>query len=166
MEPKYVPQLFLGSLLETRWSAIGQFFPLSLQVVTVPEIFVEVYSVQFPSRFNSSNSNLLWIWLIGWRAHGHCCQFFTAVVFIVCVICDILQILHVRSTRRNNTIRRNRMQCSGLICYFLLETSHFLNAKCHYKFRKKPSANKIYMCHAITKLFQSQSLWHAHLLFS
>ena len=41
------------------------------------------------------------------------------------------------------------------------ETLPFLNAQCHFKFRKKPSANKTYMCHAITKLFQSQSLWYA-----
>ena len=27
LEPKCVPQLFLGSLLETRQSAIGHFFP-------------------------------------------------------------------------------------------------------------------------------------------
>ena len=36
MEPKYVPQLCLGLLLGTRWSAIGQVFTLSL--VTVPEV--------------------------------------------------------------------------------------------------------------------------------
>ena len=51
LEPKYIPQLLLGSLLGEHRSAIGQFFPLSL--VTVPEVFAEVYSVQFPSRFNS-----------------------------------------------------------------------------------------------------------------
>ena len=49
--PKYIPQLLLGSLLGAHWSAIGQFFPLSQ--VRVPEVFAEVYSVQFPSRFNS-----------------------------------------------------------------------------------------------------------------
>ena len=32
------------------------------------------------------------------------------------------------------------------------------------KFRKKPSVNKIYMYYVITKLFQSQSLWHAFYL--
>ena len=28
LEPKYLSQLFLGQLLWTRWSAIGQFYPL------------------------------------------------------------------------------------------------------------------------------------------
>ena len=27
LEPKCIPQLFMGSLLRMRWSAIGQFFP-------------------------------------------------------------------------------------------------------------------------------------------
>ena len=35
--PKRVPYFFLGSLLGTRWSAIGQFF---LSLITVPEIFL------------------------------------------------------------------------------------------------------------------------------
>ena len=35
-----VPQLLLGSLLETCRSAIGQFFPLSL--VAVPEVFTKL----------------------------------------------------------------------------------------------------------------------------
>ena len=48
LEPKRVPQWFLGSLLGTRWSAIGQFFSLSL--ATVPEVFTKVKSAQFPSR--------------------------------------------------------------------------------------------------------------------
>ena len=47
LEPKCIPQLFLGSLVETRRSAIGQFFSLSL--VTVPEVFAKVNSVQFVS---------------------------------------------------------------------------------------------------------------------
>ena len=40
LEPKYLPQLFLGSLLETRLLAIGQYFSLSL--ATVPEVFAKV----------------------------------------------------------------------------------------------------------------------------
>ena len=46
-------------------------------------------------------------------------------------------------------------------CYFPLEklrSIQMLNVTLNSG--KKPSANKI-MCHAITKLFQSQSLWHA-----
>ena len=38
LEPKCIPQLFLGSLLETRWSAIGLFSP---SLVAVPEAFAE-----------------------------------------------------------------------------------------------------------------------------
>ena len=38
-------QLYLGSLLVTCRSAIGQFFPLSL--VTVPEVYANVKSAQF-----------------------------------------------------------------------------------------------------------------------
>ena len=45
LEPNWVPQLFLGSFLGRSQSAIGQFFPLSL--VTVPEVFAKVNSVQF-----------------------------------------------------------------------------------------------------------------------
>ena len=45
LEPKCLPQLFLGSLLVTRRSAIGQFFFLSL--VTVPEVFAWVNSARF-----------------------------------------------------------------------------------------------------------------------
>ena len=49
LEPKYVPQLLLGSLLGTRQSAIGQCFsPLPK---TVPEVFAKVNSAQFFSRF-------------------------------------------------------------------------------------------------------------------
>ena len=43
------PQLFLGWLLGTRQSAIGQFFPLSL--ATFPQVFAKFNSVQFLSRF-------------------------------------------------------------------------------------------------------------------
>ena len=39
----------LGWLLGTRYSSIGQFFPLS--PVTVLEVFAKVNSAQFPSRF-------------------------------------------------------------------------------------------------------------------
>ena len=49
LEPKCVLQLFLGSLLGMRRSAIGQFFFLSL--VTIPEAFAKVNSAQFPSLF-------------------------------------------------------------------------------------------------------------------
>ena len=48
LEPKRVPQWFLGSLPGTRRSAIGQFFSLSL--TTVPEVCAKVNSAQFPSR--------------------------------------------------------------------------------------------------------------------
>ena len=48
LEPKCVPQLILGSLLGTFSTAIGQFFP---SLVTVPEVFAKVNSVQFPRRF-------------------------------------------------------------------------------------------------------------------
>ena len=47
LEPKSIPQLFLGSLLGTRRSAIGQFFPSpqkqsqkSLQKLTRPSFFL------------------------------------------------------------------------------------------------------------------------------
>ena len=40
LEPNCVPQLFLGWLLGTRRSAIGQFFSLSR--VTIPEVFAKV----------------------------------------------------------------------------------------------------------------------------
>ena len=49
LEPKCVPQLFLGSLLWTRRSSVSHFFYLSL--VTIPEVFAKVNSTQFPSRF-------------------------------------------------------------------------------------------------------------------
>ena len=49
LEPKCVPQLFPGSLLGMRRSAIGQFFFLSL--VTIPEVFAKVNSAQFPCLF-------------------------------------------------------------------------------------------------------------------
>ena len=40
----------LGSLLETCWSAIGQFFPLFLVPVTFPEVFAKVNSAQLPGK--------------------------------------------------------------------------------------------------------------------
>ena len=40
LEPKCVPQKLLGSLLGTRRSVIGQFFPLAL--TTFPEVFAKV----------------------------------------------------------------------------------------------------------------------------
>ena len=48
LEPKRVPQVFVGSLLGTRRSAIGQFFTVSL--TTVPEVCAKVNSAHFPSR--------------------------------------------------------------------------------------------------------------------
>ena len=45
---EFVWQLFLGSLRGTRWSAIGQFFSLSL--VTVPQIFANVNLTQRHSK--------------------------------------------------------------------------------------------------------------------
>ena len=50
---KCVPKLFLGSLRGTSWSAIGQFPFLSL--VTVPQFFATVRSVQFPFRSKMAN---------------------------------------------------------------------------------------------------------------
>ena len=50
LEPKCVPQLFLGSLLETCQSAIGQLFYLS--IVTVPEVFVNA------AQLSSISANL------------------------------------------------------------------------------------------------------------
>ena len=47
LKSKCVTPLLLGPLLETRQN--GQFFPLSL--VKVPEVFAQVTSAQFPSRF-------------------------------------------------------------------------------------------------------------------
>ena len=46
LEPKGVPQLFVGLLLRARWSAIGHFFPVSLE--TVPEVFAKINWAQFP----------------------------------------------------------------------------------------------------------------------
>lgn len=50
LEPKYLPQVSLGSLQRTHRSAIGQFFPLSL--LTDPEVFENINSAQFPSGVN------------------------------------------------------------------------------------------------------------------
>ena len=46
LEPKGVPQVFVGFLLRARWSAIGHFFPVSLE--TVPEVFAKINWTQFP----------------------------------------------------------------------------------------------------------------------
>ena len=48
MEPKFFPQGLLGSFPGTRRSGIGQFFSMSL--VTVPEVFAKVNTVQVLSR--------------------------------------------------------------------------------------------------------------------
>ena len=42
------PEIVSGSLLVTRRSAIGQFFP---SLITVPKVFAKVNSPQFCSRF-------------------------------------------------------------------------------------------------------------------
>ena len=47
LKPKYVPQLFLGSLLGTRWAAVGQFF---LVPGNNPRGLCEVNSAQSSSR--------------------------------------------------------------------------------------------------------------------
>ena len=49
LEPKCIPQFFLGSLLEMWQWAAGQFS--SLSAITVPQVFVKVYSVQFSFSF-------------------------------------------------------------------------------------------------------------------
>ena len=49
LEPNCILHLFLGWLLSLCQSPIGQFFSLSL--VTVPETFAKIKSVQFPCRF-------------------------------------------------------------------------------------------------------------------
>ena len=49
LQPKCVPLVFLGSLLGTRRSAIGQFFPLFL--VTFPEVFAKGNSTRFLYHF-------------------------------------------------------------------------------------------------------------------
>ena len=57
MEPKCAPQLFLGSLVVTQRSAIGQFFPLYL--VTVPDVFAKVTRPSFlPSKVANESSGL------------------------------------------------------------------------------------------------------------
>ena len=57
LETKCVPQLFVGSFLETRQSAIGQFFSLSL--VTAPKVFAKVNSVQSPVSEVENSHNIL-----------------------------------------------------------------------------------------------------------
>ena len=49
LKPKCVPQLYLGSLLGARRSAIGQFLPV---LNNIPEVFAKVNSAQSPSRFS------------------------------------------------------------------------------------------------------------------
>ena len=57
LETKCVPQLFVGSFLETRQSAISQFFSLSL--VTVPKVFAKVNSYQSPVSEEENSHNIL-----------------------------------------------------------------------------------------------------------
>ena len=45
LQKKFDPRLFIGSLLGSRQSAIGQSFSLSL--VTIPELFAKVHSAEF-----------------------------------------------------------------------------------------------------------------------
>ena len=57
LEMRCVPQLFLALFLGTHWSAIGQFFSLSL--VTVPKVFAKVNSSQSPvSEVENSHSHI------------------------------------------------------------------------------------------------------------
>ena len=51
LEKKFDPRLFLGLLLGSHWSTIGQSFSLSL--VTIPELFAKVNSAEFPCSFVS-----------------------------------------------------------------------------------------------------------------
>ena len=51
LEKKFDPRLFLGLLLGSRRSAVGQSFSLSL--VTISELFAKVNSAEFPSSFVS-----------------------------------------------------------------------------------------------------------------
>ena len=56
LELKCFPQLFLGSLLWTRYSAISCYWPifsLSLETISevISEVFAKINSVQSPSRF-------------------------------------------------------------------------------------------------------------------
>ena len=54
-----MPQLFLGWLLGTRLSAIGQFFSMSL--VTVPEVFVKLTRPRFPLLFKVASSREVFV---------------------------------------------------------------------------------------------------------
>ena len=51
LEKKFDPRLFLGLLLGSHRSTIGQSFSLSL--VTIPELFAKVNSTEFPCSFVS-----------------------------------------------------------------------------------------------------------------
>ena len=51
LQKKFEPRLFIGSLLGSRRSAIGQSFSLSL--VTIPKVFAKVNSAEFPYSFVS-----------------------------------------------------------------------------------------------------------------
>ena len=62
LEPTYVPQLFLGSLLGSCRSAIGQLFFPSL--ATVPEVFANVSLVRSPS---SAPDLVQFPWFLKWR---------------------------------------------------------------------------------------------------
>ena len=55
--PDCVAHLIMGSLMGTRCSATGQFFPLPL--VTVPEFFAELNSTQFLLLSNARNDDLV-----------------------------------------------------------------------------------------------------------
>lgn len=66
LEPKCIPQWFLGLLLGYGQSAIGQFFSLSL--VTLPEVLSKIYSSQF--SFISKGANFKRDFCHGRLVHG------------------------------------------------------------------------------------------------
>lgn len=66
LEPKCIPQWFLGLLLGPGQSAFGQFFSLSL--VTLPEVLSKIYSSQF--SFISKGANFKTNFCHGRLVHG------------------------------------------------------------------------------------------------
>ena len=60
-------QLFPGSVLETRRSAIGQFFVLT--PVTEPEVFAKPYLAKFPSHcYIVTNEGKIQVFLVSTKA--------------------------------------------------------------------------------------------------
>ena len=82
---KCVPQLCLGSYLETRWSAIGQLFSLSLVTVPdFPDVFGKVISAQFPPQLpNPSISNVFIVNSVecAYKAEENCLYLFQTTHF-------------------------------------------------------------------------------------